>query len=139
MQRKHWRIPAGFQQTKSTVDQLFTVGQTLRKCWEHGIDVYQLFIDFKQAYDSVERESLLSTMLDLGIPTKLVRLTKVALDKSRSIIKIQGDLGTEFEVKWGLRQENTLAPMLFNLALEEIIRRVGVDVNGNLSKINSRN
>lgn len=62
---------AGFRQNRSTVDQLFTVRQTLRKCWEYDIDVYQLFIDLDKHYDSVERERLLSTMLDLGIPTKL--------------------------------------------------------------------
>lgn len=123
---------AGFRRNRSTLDQLFTVRQTLRR-WEFGIDVFQLFIDFKQAYDSIDKESLHSVMLNLGIPPKLVGLTKIILDQSICVINIQGSLGTPFECGRGLKQGDGLALMLFNLALEGVVRQVGVDPNGNLT------
>jgi hypothetical protein len=35
---------------------------------------YQLFIDFKKAYDSVRREVLYNIPMEFGVPKKLVRL-----------------------------------------------------------------
>jgi hypothetical protein len=41
-----------------TTDQIFWVHQILEKEWEYNETVHQLFVDFKQAYDSVRREVL---------------------------------------------------------------------------------
>lgn len=37
---------------------------------------------------------------------------------------VNGQLSTEFSVKTELRQRDTLSPMLFNIALEEVIKKV---------------
>jgi hypothetical protein len=56
----------------------------LKKIWEWNEVVYQLFIDFKKAYDSVRREVLYNNIIDFGIPMKLnwlikcVRLKRIA-------------------------------------------------------------
>jgi len=38
------------------------------------IQVHQLFIDFKKAYDSVRRKILYKILIEFGIPRKLVRV-----------------------------------------------------------------
>ena len=38
---------------RSTIDQLFSVKHILRCGWECDIDVYQIFVDFRQTYDSI--------------------------------------------------------------------------------------
>jgi hypothetical protein len=43
--------------------------------------VHELFIDFKKAYDSVRREVLYNILIEVGVPMKLVRLTKMCLNK----------------------------------------------------------
>jgi hypothetical protein len=48
----------------------------LEKKWEYNERVYQLFIGFKKAYDSVRREVLYNILIEFGIPMKLVRLLK---------------------------------------------------------------
>jgi sorting nexin-29 len=40
---------AGFRRGRSTTDQLFIVKQLLEKFWEYDIDLYQIFVDLKQA------------------------------------------------------------------------------------------
>jgi len=46
--------------------------------------VHQLFIDFKNAYDSVRREVLYNILIKFGISVKLVRLVKVGLTEMYS-------------------------------------------------------
>jgi len=82
--------------------------------------VYQLYVDFRQAYDSIDREKLYSIMLDFNIPRELVRLTRLTMENSESRVKIQGNLT-------GLKQRDGLATMLFNLALEYAVRKTTVD------------
>jgi hypothetical protein len=50
--------------------------------------VHQLFVDFKNAYDSVRREVLCNIFTKFGIPLKLVRLKKMCLDKTYSRIRV---------------------------------------------------
>jgi sorting nexin-29 len=51
----------------------------LKKKWEYNEAEYQLFIDFKKAYDSVWREVLYNILMECGKPMKLVRLIKMCL------------------------------------------------------------
>jgi hypothetical protein len=48
--------------------------------------VHQLFIDFKKAYDSVQREVLHNILLEFSIPKKLVRINEKCLYETYSKI-----------------------------------------------------
>ncbi|XP_068235721.1 uncharacterized protein [Palaemon carinicauda] len=48
---------AGFRRNPDTADQIFTIRQALENYWEFNKNSYHLFIDFKQAYDSVHGPS----------------------------------------------------------------------------------
>jgi sorting nexin-29 len=62
----------GYRGERSRVDQIFTICQILEKCGEHGKETHHLFIDFKAAYDSIDRHSLYAAMEELSIPKKLL-------------------------------------------------------------------
>jgi hypothetical protein len=65
-------------------DQTFCSCQILEKKWEYNETVHQLFVDFKQAYDSVRRKVLYNILIELGVPMKLVRLIKMCLYETYS-------------------------------------------------------
>jgi hypothetical protein len=46
------------RRNRSTTDQIFCIRQILERKWEYSETVYQLFIDFKEAYDSVRKKVL---------------------------------------------------------------------------------
>ena len=50
----------------------------LDRKWKYSEAVRQLFIDFKKAYDSVRMEVLYNTVMEFGIPKKLIRLIKMS-------------------------------------------------------------
>jgi hypothetical protein len=51
---------------------------------EYNDTVHQLFIDFKNAYESVRREELYNILEEFGVPMKLVRLIKMCLSEKYS-------------------------------------------------------
>jgi hypothetical protein len=83
--------------------------------------MHQLFIDFKNAYDSIKREVLYNILLEFGISKKLVRLIKTCLNETYSKGKLLSD---EFSIQNGLKQGDALLSLLFNFALEYATRKV---------------
>jgi hypothetical protein len=79
----------GFRRNKSTTDQIFCICQILEKRCEYNETVHHLFIDFKKSYDSVKREVLYNILTEfVGVPMKLVRLTKMCLYKTYCEVRI---------------------------------------------------
>jgi len=78
----------------------------------------------KKACDSIRREVVYNIMIELGIPTKLVRLTKLCLNETCSRVWVSKNLSDVFPIRSGLKQRDVLSPLLFNFALENAIRSV---------------
>jgi len=109
----------------------------MEKHYEINKDLYMVFIDYKQAYDSIHREELWKAMISFGIPKKYVDVIKLCNTKTMCKVTFLGELSSEFEIKSGLRQGDALSPTLFNIGLEKVIReftqRQKVEIVGNES------
>jgi sorting nexin-29 len=86
--------------------------------------VYQLFIDFKKAYDSVNREVLYNILLEFCIPKKLVRLIKMCLNETYSKVRVGNFFSNTFPIQNVLKQGDALSTLPFNFALECAVRKV---------------
>jgi sorting nexin-29 len=118
----------GNRQERSTVDQIFTVHQILEKCSEHGKDTHHLFIDTEAAYDSIERRHIYAAMEELNIPQKLTALVKATMNNTQCRVKIQNRFSEPIKVRNGVQQGDALACLLFNIALEKVIRDAAVNI-----------
>uniref|UniRef100_A0A3F2YVY1 Reverse transcriptase domain-containing protein n=1 Tax=Anopheles dirus TaxID=7168 RepID=A0A3F2YVY1_9DIPT len=123
---------AGFVGGKSTTDQIFTLRQTLQKCREHQIPTHHLFIDFKAAYDTIDRTELWNIMQQYGFPGKLVRLLKATMDGVQCKVRVSNMTSDMFQSHRGLRQGDGLSCLLFNIALEGVMRSAGFDIRGTI-------
>jgi len=108
----------GFRYNRSTIDHIFCIRQILEKKWDYNEEVHQLFIHFKKVYDSIRREVLYKILIDIGIPRKLVRLIKMSLTETYSRVRVGKELSDRFTIRYGLKQGDSLTPILFNFALE---------------------
>ncbi|RLU18394.1 hypothetical protein DMN91_008751 [Ooceraea biroi] len=123
---------AGFRRGRSTSDQLFVVRQIAEKFWEFDIDLHHVFVDFKQVYDSISREKLHEILQEFRIPPKLVRIIQATMKNTRGYVRISGELTTPFQINRRLKQGDGLASMLFNLALEHVVRKTRIDVRSTI-------
>ena len=99
----------------------------------YQIEIRHLFIDFKTAYDKVNRKQLYKEMLEFGIPPKLVGLTQTTMEGTTAAkVKVQNELSESFQILNGLRQGDALACILFNIALENIIRDANINQRVNI-------
>jgi hypothetical protein len=65
-----------------------SIRQILERKWEYNATVHQLFIDFRQAYDSVMIEVLYSILVEFWVPRNLVRLIKMCLNETYSKVHV---------------------------------------------------
>jgi hypothetical protein len=73
------------------------------KQWENNEAVHQLFIDFKKAYDSVRREAFYNTLIEFGLPMKLLRLVKMCLNEAYIRVRVGKHLSDTFPIKNGFQ------------------------------------
>jgi hypothetical protein len=64
---------------------------------EHGLNLRMLFIDFKQAFDSINRKRLFEAMDKMGIPQKLIRLIRMTTCQTIARVKIDNQISAPFE------------------------------------------
>ena len=63
-------------------------------------------------------------LIEFVIPMKLVRLIKMCLTEMYSRVRLGKNLSDMFPIRNGLKQGDVLSPLLFNFALEYVIRRI---------------
>jgi hypothetical protein len=115
----------GFRLNRSTKNQIFYIRQILEKKWEYNGKVHQLFIDFQKAHESVKREVLYHTLLEFGIPKKLVRLINCQTSTLR----------TRTEMVFGTLVSSPLNHLTRPIARENFII-IEICLNETYSKVN---
>jgi hypothetical protein len=67
---------------------------------------------------------LYNILIEFGVLMKLVRLIKMCLNETYSKVRIGKHLTDSFPIQDGLKQGDSLSPLLFNFALEYAVRKV---------------
>jgi hypothetical protein len=60
----------GFRPNRSTIDDIFIVRQIFDKSHEHNTDLYNIFVDYTHAFDSVYRNKLIECLKKFDVPDK---------------------------------------------------------------------
>ena len=120
----------GFRTNRSTIDHIHTLTQIMEKSHEYKIELNELFIDFRQAFDTVYRSQMIETLKLMEIPNKLIRLIKMTMQDTRAVVETEHGRSEKFSINTGLRQGEALSTLLLSLFLEGIIKNL--DTRGNI-------
>ena len=61
----------------------------MEKAREHVINLEMIFIDFKQAFDSIIRKKRIKAMIALEIQRKVIKLVKMTLEGTNARVTIK--------------------------------------------------
>ena len=67
---------AGFRKDRSTVHQILTLRLLAEKAKRQGKKIYNCFIDFQKAFDTIKHEVIWATLRSYGVETRMVTLLK---------------------------------------------------------------
>jgi sorting nexin-29 len=76
--------------------------QIFEKCHECNIELYILYIDFKQAFDTVNRQIMLQRLQETGIPNKFIRLFKITIQYTRASVVVENLKTDPFDIISGV-------------------------------------
>ena len=102
---------------------IYTIRQVIEKAREFQRTAYIAFVDFKAAFDSIDRESLWLILKRTGLPDKYCRLFKALYTRTKSSVQNNGRQGPLFEIDTGVRQGCVAALELFNAVIDYVIDR----------------
>ncbi len=118
----------GFRPGRGCVDQIFSVRRIMEMAGEFNRPLHVCFIDLKKAYDSVNRAAMWKILESMGVPQKLVDLLKDLHDGTAACVKGFGRLSEWFTISSGVRQGCIIAPMLFNIFMDFLLRETMKDM-----------
>ena len=121
----------GFRPHRSTIDNIFIIRQIFEKCYEHNIDLYNIFIDYTQAFDSVNRNVIIESLIKNEIPSKLIKLIALTLNNTKARVKVNNQISEDFRVVTGVKQGDPLSATLFSIVIDMILKQL--DSRGNIS------
>ena len=110
----------GFKPNASAIDNVFLLNGIIDKCKANGRPLYTCFVDFKSAFDLINRSALLFKLINQGCVGKFLSVIQSMFRNATSRVKWGGHHGEIFENMYGVLQGGVLSPNLFKLFLEDI-------------------
>ena len=114
--------PNGFCQGRSTVSQILIYHCVIEEVKEHNLSAVLTFIDFKKAFDSINRDRMFDVLLAYGIPSQIVKGIKgLYIDTVAQVVTKDGNTNF-FPIVAGVLQGDTLALYIFIIILDYVMR-----------------
>ena len=95
-------------------------------------NTYAAFIDFKKAYDHVNRQQLWIKLSSLGLApgSNIFQALQGIYQNVKSAVKVNGFNTNWFDVSSGLKQGCLLSPLLFNLFINDLVTQIKESCSG---------
>ena len=120
----------GFRRGRSTLSQILCLRRLIEESKLSNRDLALVFVDFSKAFDSVDRGKMFEILKLYGIPDKIISAIKVLYTDTSSTILTPDRETPYFSIKAGILQGDTLAPFLFIIVVDYVLR-MSVDTIAN--------
>ena len=129
---------AGFRKGRGTADNAFVLNHMIEKYEAKKSPIYVAFIDFRKAYDCVNRSLLWESLSSIGLHGRFLDSLIAMYDDVRVRVRVDGKLGESFQSDLGVKQGDPLSPLLFGIfidRLESLLDKLLPDVGLQLKEI----
>ena len=101
-----------------------------KKCIEENGNVFCAFVDYKKAFDVVDRDLMVTRLEDSGVNGKMLELIRGMYSGTSNLLRINGELTEEFPSKNSVLQGNNLSSTIFSLFINSLLKELKRDSHG---------
>ena len=115
----------GFLAGNRTSDAHIILNNIVRKhCHKNNTKIFSCFIDFSKAFDTVPRDILFKKLLRQGINGRFFNIIKNIYNNDEACVKMHNQCTETFKINQGVRQGCVLSPLLFNIFLSDLAKKL---------------
>jgi exonuclease III len=118
---------AGFRQGRSCAQQIHILRRIMEGFQDYQLPLTLTFIDFKKAFDSINRKVMFAVLRHYGIPEAVVNAISALYNNSKSAVMVDGSISDPFNVSTGVLQGDVLAPFLFIVLVDFLLKKATSD------------
>ena len=111
---------AGFRSKMGTTDNIFALHGLITHLINQGKKRFCALVDFRKAFDLVNRDILWFKLIKLGVRGKILSVMRGMYSSVKSRVKYQNELNSDFECNLGVRQGECWSPFLFSLYINDL-------------------
>uniref|UniRef100_A0A1I8JEX0 Reverse transcriptase domain-containing protein n=1 Tax=Macrostomum lignano TaxID=282301 RepID=A0A1I8JEX0_9PLAT len=112
----------GFRPHRGTATQILALRRTIEEARTRQATLICVFVDFRKAFDSVARGALVPVLRAYHVPQRLVSAVMALYQDTQAAVVTPDGLSDPFSTTSGVLQGDTLAPFLFVLVLDWVLR-----------------
>jgi len=103
----------GFNSSYSTVDPVFILQSLIQRQLNRKEKLYCCYVDYRKAYDCIDRGRLWYKLMKLGVDGKILSLLRSMYSEVKLCIKHLGSISDFFASNVGLLQGEIRSPICF--------------------------
>ena len=111
----------GFRRNRSTTSQILTIRRILEGVQAKNLHATILFLDFTKAFDSILRGKMDQILLAYGQPKETIAAIMIFYRNTKVKVRSPGGNTDYFDIVSGVRQEDSLAPNIFIICLDNVL------------------
>ena len=117
---------AGFRRGFSTIDHIFTLYSMVNNCLygNKRSKLYVVFIDYRKAFDSINRNKLWEALEETGVSTKMINIIKAIYKQVIAKVKFGNKYSEAINCPLGVKQGCLLSPALFSVLINKVAHKV---------------
>ena len=121
---------AGFRKNYGTYDHIFNLKCLIDLYLHRNKSLYCAFIDYRKAFDSINRIALWHKLLQNCIDGNMFNIIHAMYENAKSCVRKGSELSDYFQSNVGVRQGENLSPVLFSLFLNDLVQFISKAYNG---------
>ena len=114
----------------STIDHIFVLQNIIELYQSVYKRVYCVFIDYRKAFDSIDRTILWTKLLASDVNGKFIRVVKCLYSNAKSCVRKDKLMSEYFPCNIGVRQGDNLSPLLFSLFVNDFSQHMSTSYKG---------
>jgi hypothetical protein len=114
----------GFCRIDGTGEHTFLLRNAIHQATNLKKEVAVAWLDLTNAFGSIPHDAIIQSLQGFSFPDEFVKIVRNLYTDTSTTVRTEGYITEAIPVQSGVKQGDPLSPILFNLAIEPIIRKL---------------